>query len=278
MENKITFDWKAESQRFDGVANLYDTYRPGYPSGLIDDIILISGIQTDGRILEIGSGTGKATLFFARKGYTILCLEPGQNLIDVATKNLASFSNVSFVRSRFEEWRDDEEKFDLVISAQAYHWIPEEVRYEKTANVLKHQGYLATFWNMYPDINGKIRQELDKVYHKRAPELSKLETPYKQLLETRANSFRKTPYFKKVVVRKYTWSARYKTDEYLGLLNTYSDHLSLSEQKRGVLFEDIAEVIEKNGGFIERPYLSVLYIAQKKGHKKQAHTKRSVGV
>lgn len=258
-----TINWKAESQRFDGVANLYDTYRPSYPNELIEDIIAISGIQPEGNILEIGSGTGKATLLFARRGYTILCLEPGQNLIDVAAKNLAPYPRVSFVRSRFEEWSNDQAKFDLVISAQAFHWVPEEVRYEKTANTIKRQGYLATFWNMYPGMNGKIRQDLDSVYRKRAPELINLETPYKKLIEARANALHETPFFESVVVKAYPWSVRYETNEYLGLLNTYSDHLSLSKQKRGALFEDIAEVIEKNGGFIERPYLSVGYIAQK---------------
>ena len=127
---------------------------------------------------------------------------------------------------------------------------------------MNSQGYLATFWNMYPGMSGGIRYELDEIYRKRAPELVKLETPYQQLLDTRSNFLQASPYFENIVVRKYPWSTIYETNEYLGLLNTYSDHLSLPEQKRLVLLDDIAEVIEKNGGFIERPYLSVLYIAQ----------------
>ena len=81
-------NWKLDSQRFNDVANLYDIYRPSYPVELIEDIILFSGIQPEGRILEIGSGTGKATILFAPKRYSILCLEPGQNLIDIAVKTL----------------------------------------------------------------------------------------------------------------------------------------------------------------------------------------------
>ena len=259
----ISTDRKLDSQRFDDVASQYDIYRPSYPTELIEDIILFSGIQPKGRILEIGSGTGKATILFATKGYSILCLEPGQNLIDVAAKNLISYTHVSFVKARFEEWACDQEKFDLVISAQAYHWIPEEVRYEKTASVIKYQGHLAAFWNMYPGMDGKIKQDLDRVYRNRAPELVKPETPIDQLIESRANSLRESPYFENVIVRKYPWSARYKTSEYLGLLNTYSDHLRLSEQRRSELYKDIENVIEQNGGWIERPYLTVVYMAQR---------------
>ena len=119
---------------------------------------------------------------------------------------------------------------------------------------------------MYPGMNDGIRQELDKVYRDRAPELVKPEAPIEQLVENRANSLRESPYFEKVVIRKYPWSVRYKTSEYLRLLGTYSDHLRLSEQRRTALFEDIAEVIERNGGFIERPYLAVVYMAQRNSY------------
>jgi ubiquinone/menaquinone biosynthesis C-methylase UbiE len=256
-------DRKIESQRFDDVAARYDAYRPSYPAELIDDIVLYSDIQQDERILEIGCGTGIATRLFAQRGYTMLCLEPGQNLIAIASEKLKSYPQVSFVMARFEDWNAEQEKFDLVISAQAYHWVPAEVRYEKTASVLKQSGHLAVFWNMYPGMEGEIKQELDQVYQKIAPELLKPERPLEQLIENRANSLRESPYFEKVVVRKYSWSARYETKAYLGLLTTYSDHLRLSQQRRSVLFEEVAEVVERNGGYIEKPYLAVVYMAQR---------------
>lgn len=258
-------DYKIDSQSFDGVADLYDRYRPSYPAELIEDILSISDIPPDSRILEIGCGTGKATILFAKRGYSILCLEPGQNLIEVAARNLAAYPQVSFVRSRFEEWDNNEEKFDLVFSAQAYHWVPENVRYEKTASVLKPGGYLAAFWNMNPGMVGDIRQELDKAYADHAPELVTIEKPIGQLIENRAKSLRTSPYFINIKVMKYPWSIRYSTREYLGLLNTYSDHLRLSEQKRGELLDVIAAVIDQNGGYIDRPYLAVVYMARRLG-------------
>ena len=73
-------DWKKESQTFDSVADFYDAYRPDYPDALIETIIAETGIPPNGKILEIGSGTGKATLLFARRGFSILCVEPGTKL------------------------------------------------------------------------------------------------------------------------------------------------------------------------------------------------------
>jgi SAM-dependent methyltransferase len=259
--------WRAKSQTFDAVSALYDAYRPGYPAELVEDVIRISGIPPDGRILEIGSGTGKATILFAQKGYTMLCLEPGQNLIDVAANKLAAYPRVRFANARFEEWEGEQDKFDLVISAQAYHWVPEAVRYEKTAAVLKPRGHLAAFWNIYPGgMDEGIKQELSQAYAKRAPELVKAEAPLGPLADNVAASLRASPYFGNLVVKTYPWSVTYSTSDYLCLLNTYSDHLRLAEERRTALLDDIAAVIERHGGRIERPYLAVVYMAERSGY------------
>ena len=42
----------------DGAAALYDEVRPGYPEGLFDDIVSLSGVPSGGRVLEVGCGTG----------------------------------------------------------------------------------------------------------------------------------------------------------------------------------------------------------------------------
>ncbi len=60
---------------FDQAARDYDEVRPGYPQELIEDIISISAIPEDGRILEIGCGTGQATIPFAKRGYSMTCLD-----------------------------------------------------------------------------------------------------------------------------------------------------------------------------------------------------------
>lgn len=257
-------DWKEESMRFDGVAALYDAYRPSYPAELIDSVVAISNIEPGDRVLEIGSGSGKATLLFAQRGFSILGLEPGQNLITVAAKNLKPFPGVRFERARFEDWETGDAVYDLLFSAQAFHWVPEEVRLVKAVKVLRPQGCLALFWNMYPGIDGEIGHDLNKVYRTRAPELGKPLIPTEQLHRRRARSLCESGYFEDAVVRTYPWYILYKTEAYLGLLNTYSDHLRLANHRRRVLFEEVADVIDRHGGFIKKPYVAALYMARRK--------------
>ena len=62
---------------FNQVAELYDSARPGYPGALFDDILSYANLPQNARILEVGCGTGQATLPLARRGYAIDCIEPG---------------------------------------------------------------------------------------------------------------------------------------------------------------------------------------------------------
>ncbi len=78
----------------DRVALLYDQVRPGYPEALFDDVVELSGIPPDGRILEVGTGTGQAALPFARRGYRIFSVELGSSLAAVAHRNLAAYPQV----------------------------------------------------------------------------------------------------------------------------------------------------------------------------------------
>jgi cyclopropane fatty-acyl-phospholipid synthase-like methyltransferase len=50
---------------FDEDADLYDRARPGYPAQLFDDLAELAGVGPGCRLLEIGPGTGKATLYMS---------------------------------------------------------------------------------------------------------------------------------------------------------------------------------------------------------------------
>ena len=267
MVDKSAADWKEDSRSFDSVPDDYDVYRPGYPKELVDSLIELTGIPPAGKILEIGAGTGKATLLFAERGFSILCIEPGANLAAVAARNLKAYPGVQFEISRFEAWIETAGQFDLVLSAQAFHWVPKEVGYTKAASALKPRGHLALFWNMYPGFETQLAAEFDKVYQKIAPGLGSPFSVTDEAIQQRVVEIEASGCFGTVTVKRFPWSMRYTTRQYQGLLNTYSDHLRLSGVTRQHLIHAIGEVIDSHGGSIERPYVAVLYVAQKLPHR-----------
>ena len=262
-EQSLLDKWKKDSQSFDTVASLYDEFRPDYPEELVESIISLSGLPASGRILEIGSGTGKATRMFARRGYLIDCIEPGRNLAAVAAGNLQNYPGITFEAKRFEDSQDRSSEFDLVISAQAFHWVSKETGYAKAARALKPGGTLALFWNMYPGFQRQIDTDLDKIYQAIAPGLDNPRTDSEVVTQERRQDILQSGYFGPVTLERFPWSQAYATREYLGLLNTYSDHLRLLNATRQRLFEAIAGSIDAQGGLVKRNYVAVLYVAHK---------------
>jgi cyclopropane fatty-acyl-phospholipid synthase-like methyltransferase len=110
-------------QVFDEAAELYERARPTYPSELFRDLIELADLRGNGRILEIGAGTGKATRRLAERGFGITALELGAGLADVARGKLADFTNVRVVTADFEAWEPVEAGFDSIVSFSAFHWI-----------------------------------------------------------------------------------------------------------------------------------------------------------
>ncbi|MEY9988613.1 SAM-dependent methyltransferase [Streptomyces sp. V4I8] len=131
------------SKTFDEDAELYDRARPGYPPELFDDLADVAGAGPGRHVLEVGAGTGKATVPLAERGCRITAVELGAGMAAVARRNLAGFEAVNVVTADFETWPLPQEPFDTVVSATAFHWIDPAVRMAKAADALRPGGALA---------------------------------------------------------------------------------------------------------------------------------------
>lgn len=256
---------------FDGAARLYDEVRPGYPGDLFDDVVSLSGIPAGGRILEIGCGTGQATVPFARRGYRILCVELGENMATVARRNLQRYPRAEVDIGAFEEWSLREGAFDLAISATAFHWLDPEIAYPKVARALRDGGALALFWSVHvhSDAGGGFFEEVQRIYEREAPEIVGPEDykgpPKPDEVPDRAPEIESPGLFENILTRHYRWDETYDAEGYLRVLNTYSGHRSLSDDVRLRLFRGIADLIDDSfGGSIVKGYLTTLYVARRR--------------
>ena len=236
---------------FNTAPTLYEDVRPGYPVERISDVVDISGIKNNSRILEVGCGTGKATQSFAERGYELVCLDIGADLIAVAKEKLKAFPNVSFVEQAFEAWKS-EDKFNLVISATAFHWVNPKVRYLKASEVLKSKGFLAVFSNQHVRKDEGFFAESQSLY-------DKYYLPLTANRPTHATNFPGVEAFQDPIKRVYPWTQTYSSEQYIKLLNTYSGHIALPDKNKRLLFEGIVNLIEtKYNGQITKHYEAVL--------------------
>jgi hypothetical protein len=241
----------ARRTSFDRRAALYDAVRPGYPDALVDHLLDRTGARS---IVEIGAGTGKATALFARRGCTLTALEPGANLAAVLRANVPT---ATVVETTFEAW--PESPHDLVIAAQAWHWVDPAVRYVKAARVAPA---LAIITNEKAMLDEALRDELDACYGRHASHLD--EKPGDRVAAKHAmfgGELAASGCFAEIDVRLFPWTAHYPVRAYIDLLDTYSDHIVLPDAQRLALYADIAGVIDRHGGSIEIPYVAMLFLA-----------------
>jgi len=245
---------------FNDAAALYEAARPSYPDALADDLLATAGH----RVLEIGAGTGKATLLFARRGASIVALEPGANLAAVLRRNVAGH-DVTVENTTFEAW-PIRRPFDLVMAAQAIHWVDPSVRYIKAAEVLAPGGVVAVIRNEALPFEPGLRAELDAAYAQWQPHSNKRRSddPVGDTRRELVGEIDASQRFGAVDTRVYSWTTSYSTARYLDLLGTYSDHATLAAEPRARLHEAIASAIDRRGGVLDVAYASLAFVARRR--------------
>ncbi len=244
---------------FDTVAEGYEDARPVAPAEVFDDLVEHARLEPGARLLEIGCGTGQATLPLAERGFSILAVELGANLVELAQRKLAAFPDVEIVTSSFEEWDSADELFDAVVSFNAFHWLDPDVRFTKSASVLRPGGSLGVFGSAFVVHDAADATWLEVVEDEAST--AGFEPRHVNDLHDRSNDFTEGGYFSTVVRRTYLSNLTYGTDDYLALLASMSTYRGLPDDVRDELFACLRERIDAGGGTISPTRADVLYVA-----------------
>ena len=253
---------------FGEVAELYDKARAGYSDEIVDTVLeFAAGSPDDVRALEVGAGTGKATVAFAARGVGIVALEPDPAMASVAMRNCATFPRVRLEVTTFEGWRPDAERYGLLFSAQAWHWVDPEVRWTKAASVVVPGGTVAIFWHRTDWRDEELRAELEAVYRRLAPDLFAKNPSFPGLAprdgedELQAE-MAATALFTDLRAHARPWLASFTADAFVDLLSTQSDHRLVDERERSALFDALRQLIDEAGGEVTVPHATVLVLAR----------------
>jgi SAM-dependent methyltransferase len=176
--------------------------------------------------------------------------------------------NVRIEITDFESF-DDIGPFDLIYSAQAWHWVSPDIRYRKARGLLRDGGVLALFWNRARWEGNALRSELMAVYERTVPNFAPTPGPMYPATQTPPElwgdwrrEIDEARGFEEPQVQAYDWSQDYSTSEYLDVIQTHSDHIVLGPERLTRLLDAVGEVLDAAGGLFTLEYTALLLLAR----------------
>lgn len=236
---------------FDTVAKTYEKLRPGYTKELYDTLFSYQPVNAGSKAVEVGIGGGQATKPVLDTGCSVLAVEPGENFCALCREKFAEYTGFSVVQGKFEETELEQEMYDLVYSASAFHWVPEEVGYKKVFDCLKKGGAFARFANhpYYDKRHPGMHEALQEVYAVYMPGTLASDEYTEEKARKRAEIALQYG-FVDVEHHLFHRTRDFTAAEYVQLLGTYSDHIAIEERTRGKFFLEIEQAINRMGGVI----------------------------
>ena len=191
-----------------------------------------------------------------RTGCHLTAVEYGEDFSKICEEKFKEYQNFSVITDKFENINFSDDTYDMVYSASAFQWIPEDIGYTKVYAMLKRGGVFARFANHpYRDKgNLLLSEEMDRIYAEYYYKFydRKQEVP-KEYGEEQAMQRAKIAEKYGFVDIKYALFHRTRTfsaTEYSTLLGTYSDHIVIEESIRKEFFSKIENAINHHGGSI----------------------------
>ncbi|WP_250003540.1 class I SAM-dependent methyltransferase [Actinoplanes sp. M2I2] len=144
-------DRAAHANSFGPAAEAYERGRPSYPGEALD-WLLPAGRP---RVVDLGAGTGKLTRQIRERGLEVTAVEPSAGMLDQLRR---SVPGVPALKGSAEEIPLPDGSADVVLVAQAWHWVEPERAAPEIARVLSPGGRLGLLWNVRDERAGWVHR------------------------------------------------------------------------------------------------------------------------
>ncbi|MCR4789080.1 MAG: methyltransferase domain-containing protein [Lachnospiraceae bacterium] len=244
---------------FDTIPDQFDKFRPRYSEELFAFLNDRVGIGSEKRVLEIGPGTGQATEPVLRTGCEYHAIELGEHLYRKMKEKYGKLPNFNILNDDFITHDFGDMKFDMIYSAATIQWIPEEIAFSKTFELLKPGGTLAMMLTSseYRSDNEPLFEKIQALYDK----YYKPEIPY-----THGKfNYTAAPVYGYSDVEKYEFKGQrvFTADEYLEYNGTHCDHIVIPDPIRKEFFDKLRSAVLEAGDRIVFNDTYILYLTKK---------------
>jgi SAM-dependent methyltransferase len=152
-------DFQGNIERFSGFAHLYDQYRPQPPQDLARLLASYGGFESLSLVIDLGSGTGLSTRYWADKAAQVIGVEPAP---DMRSEALAEGGpdNVTYREGYAHATGLPDHCAEIVCCSQALHWMAPQPTFTEAARLLRPGGVFACCDYDWPPLSRSWQADL----------------------------------------------------------------------------------------------------------------------
>jgi SAM-dependent methyltransferase len=232
-------DHAAHANSFGPVAGLYDRARPTYPAAALD--WLLEPFASP-RVIDLGAGTGKLTRLIRDRGLSVTAVEPSPGM---RAQLASSVPGVPVVDGSAESMPLPSGSADVVLVAQAWHWVDPARAAPEVARVLRPGGRLGLLWNVRDDNADWVRR-LDEIIGNRdrtSDESAVIGAP-----------------FGPVSRHRFAWADTIGPSMLLDLVASRSAVILLPADERAALLREVRQLMATHPDLVGRTEIALPYV------------------
>jgi ubiquinone/menaquinone biosynthesis C-methylase UbiE len=143
---------------FDNLADAYAGGRLGYSNDIYNHLVGF-GLAPSHGIVDVGCGTGLASAPLIENRYQVTGVDPSVPMLEIARRD---HPEAAWVEGRAESLPFEDRRFDVAISAQAFHHFDQHRALAEIRRVLRPRGIVAIWWKNLPS-DDAVKQLRDAV-------------------------------------------------------------------------------------------------------------------
>lgn len=148
----------ATIRRFSGFAHAYDTHRAPPPAALAPLIAQYTGTSRAGLVVDLGSGTGLSSRYWAEHALRVIGIEPSGDMREEAVRRTEA-ANVRYQPGYSHDTGLPASCAQIVTCMQALHWMEPQSTFAEAQRLLTPGGVFAAIDYDWPPLTASWRAD-----------------------------------------------------------------------------------------------------------------------
>ncbi len=229
--------YSARASSFGAAADAYERGRPPYPESALD-FLLPGGTP---RVLDLGAGTGKLTRQIRARGLDVTAVDPSEGMLGELRR---AVPEVAAHVGTAEAIPLPDASVDVVLVAQAWHWVDPARAVPEIARVLTPGGRLGLIWNLRDERTDWV-QRLGTIIGGEARRETTMGPP-----------------FGPVEAATFGWTHSMQPAELLDLVASRSRVILLPKDERAAVLAQVRQLVTTHPALLGRDSYALPYVTQ----------------